>query len=224
VSKVGIYSAMYNSEKYIAEMIRSVQKQTFSNWELSIVDDGSSDNSIQAAIKASNDDPRIKINSIEHCGIVGKVKNRAISFLKNPDYCCGVDSDDFIDERTLEIFSNYLDNNSKIGALCGNFICFNEEKQWQLGHVSNSEEFDSNTLLKYMNYFPLRFYRKVVFDLTGGYSEELTNADDYDLALKIDEITEIRRIKEPITYFYRQHETQISSVAKQKENENAKIT
>lgn len=224
MNKVGIYSAIYNNEKYLEQMINSIKNQSYKNWELSMVDDGSTDNSYNVACELAKNDNRIKISKINHCGIVGKVKNKAISYFSNDViYCCGVDSDDYIATNAIEIFTKFLDNNISYGAACGNFICFDENKTWSFNHVANSGDFQSETLLKYMNFFPLRFYRKVIYDIVGGYSEELTNADDFDLALKLDENTKIKRIKHPITYFYRQHSSQISSTIKNEENDNAKI-
>jgi hypothetical protein len=68
----------------------------------------------------------------------------------------------------------------------------------------------------------MRFYRRSVVDSVGGYSNELTSAVDYDLALKIDEVTKISRIKEPVTYHYRQHSEQVSTRARPEQDMNAK--
>jgi hypothetical protein len=59
-------------------------------------------------------------------------------------------------------------------------------------------------------------------DIVGGYSNELGSAVDYDLALKLDEVTTIHRIKDPVTYYYRQHGGQVSSGARTKQDANAK--
>ena len=70
--------------------------------------------------------------------------------------------------------------------------------------------------------FPHRMYRHSVVDQIGGYSNSLSSAVDYDLALKIDEITKIHRIKDPITYYYRQHSEQVSTKARPEQDLNAK--
>jgi hypothetical protein len=116
-----------------------------------------------------------------------------------------------------------MDKHPEIGACCGNFVCFdNEGKTWAFPHVSNSGDYDSNILLQYMSLYPMRFYRKSVVGSVGGYSNELTSAVDYDLALKLDEVTKIHRIKEPITYYYRQHSEQVSTKERPEQNANAK--
>jgi hypothetical protein len=70
--------------------------------------------------------------------------------------------------------------------------------------------------------FPLRFYKKSVVEKVGGYSNVLSSAVDFDLALKIDQIATIHRIKEPITYYYRQHSNQVSTKARHEQDLNAK--
>jgi glycosyltransferase involved in cell wall biosynthesis len=225
MSKIGVYAPTYNVGKYIKEMIESIKKQSFQDWEIAIIDDGSSDNSYQEALSAANNDPRITIvRRDNHDGRIGYIKNETIKLFKgNPTYQVSVDSDDKIPDNTLEIFNNFMDNNPDVGAACGNFICFNDQGDtWTFPHVANSGEFNSNTLLEYMCYFPLRFYRREVYLKVGGYDNNLTSAIDYDLALKFDEVTKIKRIKEPINYLYRQHGIQVSTRARPEQDLNAK--
>jgi hypothetical protein len=68
----------------------------------------------------------------------------------------------------------------------------------------------------------MRFYRTSAIRTVGGYSEELTSAVDYDLALRLDEKIKMHRIKDPVTYYYRQHSEQVSSRARSEQDLNAK--
>jgi len=226
---VGIYMPAYNVEKYILESLNSIKSQTYQDWELVIIDDASTDNTY-GAIKTIIDttmyqDERIKLfKRDEHCGKIGQVKNECISkFEKQHEYICHVGSDDIVPNNCFETFVQYMDANSNIGACCGSFICFDDSgKQWSLPHVANSNGFDRRILLQYMCLFPMRFYRKSVVDSVGGYSNELTSAVDYDLALRLDEVTVIHRIKGPVTYYYRQHEGQVSTKSRTEQDANAK--
>jgi glycosyltransferase involved in cell wall biosynthesis len=193
------------------EAINSILNQTYKDFELVILDDSSTDNTYDI-IKELKDD-RISFYQKEtHSGKIGALHNECISKFKNQhEYICYVDSDDIIPNYCLKTFVDFMDKNKDVGAACGSFICFDDSgKQWSFPHVTNSGEFNKDVLLKYMCLFPMRFYRKSCVDQVGGYSNELTSAIDYDLALKLDEITKIRRIKEPVTYYYRQHQTQVS--------------
>lgn len=218
----------YNVEKYIFESIKSIKAQSFKDWKLVIMDDSSSDNTYNV-VKTILDttieqDERITLlKREEHCGRIGQIKNECIAFLNDCDYICHVGSDDLIPESCLETFVSFMDKNPEIGVCCGNFICFNDEgKTWSFPHVANSGEFNPNTLLQYMCLFPMRFYRKAIVDKVGGYSNELTSAVDYDMALKVSEITKIKRIKDPISYLYRQHSEQVSTKNRGEQDLNAK--
>lgn len=223
MSSVGIYMPANNVEKYIMESIESILQQTHADWELIILDDCSTDKTFDVASSVKDD--RIKIfKRDEKCGKIGKLKNEVISkFTKKHDFLCHVGSDDLIPKYSLKTFVNYLERHDEVGACCGNFLCFTDDgKKWELDHVKNTGKFDPETLLKYMCMFPLRFYRSEVIEAIGGYSNELSSAVDYDLALKISEKFIIHRIKDPITYFYRQHNNQVSTKARPEQNLNAK--
>ncbi|MHA2218974.1 MAG: glycosyltransferase family 2 protein [Candidatus Hodarchaeales archaeon] len=220
---VGIYMPAFDVEKYIETSIKSIRDQIYKDWELVIIDDCSSDRTYKIA-KTEEDDMVSVHRRTNHCGRIGKIKNEAIFKLKdNHEYICHVGSDDMIPNNCLKTFVDFMDKNLDIGACCGSFICFNDEGQkWSLPHVINTDHYDPNILLKYMCLFPMRFYRKSIVDSVGGYSNKLTSAVDYDLALKIDEVTSIHRIKDPITYYYRQHKNQVSTKARIEQNTNAK--
>lgn len=220
--KVGIYMPAYNVEKYIVEAVESIKKQTFENWELVILDDCSTDNTYNVAKSLEND--KIKVFKREKkSGKIGQLKNESIKLLGEPKYMCHVGSDDIIPNHSIKLFVDYLEQHPEVGACCGNFECFDDNgKRWIFPHVSNSGQFDPNMMLSYMCAFPLRFYRYDVLKDVGFYSNELTSAVDYDLNLKICEKYSIHRIKEPITYYYRQHAQQVSTKARPEQNLNAK--
>ena len=66
---VSIITPTYNHEKYIGECIRSVQSQTYSNWEMLIVDDGSTDNTFSIASELAAGDSRIHVYTQKNIGI-----------------------------------------------------------------------------------------------------------------------------------------------------------
>lgn len=224
MSKVGIYAPSYNVKKYIGEMIESIKNQTFEDWELAILDDSSIDASYEEALKYRESRIIVEKNN-KHSGKIGYIKNKTTKLFKGkPDYYASVDADDLIPPETLEIFVNFMDNHPNVGAACGNFICFDDTgNRWSFPHVANSGDFDPDILLKYMNFFPLRFVRREIFEQVGGYDETLTSAIDYDLALRLVDKTTIRRITEPVSYLYRQHDIQVSTRARPEQDLNAKM-
>jgi len=66
---VSIISPAYNHEKYVSDCIRSVQAQAYTNWELLIIDDGSTDSTFHIAAACASEDDRIKVFSQKNIGI-----------------------------------------------------------------------------------------------------------------------------------------------------------
>lgn len=89
---VSIITPSYNSSKFIEETIVSVQNQTYTNWEMLITDDGSTDNSIQIIRCLSKQDSRIKIFSIKNSG-PAVARNNSIKNAKG-SFLAFLDSDD----------------------------------------------------------------------------------------------------------------------------------
>lgn len=106
MAKVSVIIPMYNSEKYIKNTINSVIEQTFNDWELIVVDDGSSDNSIEVA-KSFNDERIRLIESLN--GGASSARNIGIDNASG-EYITFLDSDDLYDRNYLEKlfrFNNY---------------------------------------------------------------------------------------------------------------------
>lgn len=98
---VSVIMPSYNSEHFIAESIKSVQSQTYGDWELLIVDDCSKDGTVAVAEAAAKDDPRIHVFSNELNSGAACSRNRALREAKG-DWVAFLDSDDLWDPDKLE--------------------------------------------------------------------------------------------------------------------------
>ena len=83
---------IYNAEKYLKESIRSVLSQTFSDLELILVNDGSTDNSLSLCIDYAKSDERIKVINQKNAG-VSAARNKGIVYARG-EYLTFLDSDD----------------------------------------------------------------------------------------------------------------------------------
>ena len=92
---ISIIVPVYNSEKYLDECLRSIQKQSYSNFEVICVNDGSPDNSADICQRFVDKDKRFRLINQENGG-VSSARNRALKEAKG-EYVCFVDSDDVID-------------------------------------------------------------------------------------------------------------------------------
>lgn len=90
---VSIITPVYNSEKYLADTIASVQAQGYAHWEHILVDDCSTDNSKALIQSFQKKDPRIKYHRLTENGGAGVARNRAIE-LAQGQYIAFLDSDD----------------------------------------------------------------------------------------------------------------------------------
>ena len=100
---------VYNQEKYISQAIQSVLDQTIDSWELLIVDNHSTDATVDL-INAYKD-PRIKLSFIDNYGVIAKSRNQAIRY-SSGEYIAFLDSDDAWNPSKLEEVSHILKRQS----------------------------------------------------------------------------------------------------------------
>ncbi len=97
---ISIITPMYNGEKYVRETIQSVLNQTYQEWEMIIVDDGSKDNSPSIVQEFCNKDSRIKLIKQKNRGSAA-ARNNSLRKAKGR-YICFLDSDDIWDNNFLQ--------------------------------------------------------------------------------------------------------------------------
>lgn len=106
--KVNILMSTYNGEKFVAEQIDSIQKQTFSDWQLLVRDDGSQDKTCQIVEKLAQSDKRIRLIKAENVGVIQSFYE--LVKMERADFYFFCDQDDFWLPSKLEIL---LDEASK---------------------------------------------------------------------------------------------------------------
>lgn len=119
-SLVSIIVPIYNAEKYIDNCVTSVVNQTYSKWELLLIDDGSSDNSGVICDNYSRPNSRIRVVHQKNLG-VSAARNRGIECAKG-EYITFLDADDTLPRESLEILVHSLVNNNAdvaMGVTCG---------------------------------------------------------------------------------------------------------
>ena len=98
--KVTVIIPVYNAEKYLADTLRSILSQTFTNFEVICIDDGSTDKSADILSMYEKKDKRIKVVKQENKGVI-VARNNAVKLSKG-EFIYFLDSDDVIDERLQE--------------------------------------------------------------------------------------------------------------------------
>lgn len=110
MSKISVVVPVYNAGKKLRKCIESVLKQTFIDFELILVNDGSTDHSLEVCNRYAVKDTRIKVISKVNEGSI-LTRRRGIEESKS-DYIMFVDADDWVDERILEILYTELKNSN----------------------------------------------------------------------------------------------------------------
>lgn len=183
---ISVIMAVYNTEHYLKEAIESILTQTFSDFELVIVDDGSTDHCPQILQGLCQLDARIKIITQKNAGI-GAATQRAISESCG-QYIAIMDSDDISLPHRLSLQKEYLDQHPKIDAVGSQWRMLNT-----LGENAgiDTHPVDPKTIgvLMYA-YFslhhPTTMIRRNAIDKINGYSTDRTClVPDYDLFMRL---------------------------------------
>ena len=114
---VSIIIPVYNAEKYIFKCLKSVLNQTYTNIEVIIIDDQSTDKSLEICTKLQKEDSRIKIYMQSHSGVVVARKKGIIN--SSGEYICFVDADDFVKNTLIE---NLLNEMRKCDIVCAGVL------------------------------------------------------------------------------------------------------
>ena len=126
--KISIISSVYNVGKYLPECVRSVIAQTFKDWELILIDDGSTDNSGKICDSFASEDDRIRVVHKANSGLADS-RNLGVSIAEAP-LIGFVDSDDWIEPDMFEILYDTMVQNDADISICGFFKSYkNREKR-----------------------------------------------------------------------------------------------
>ena len=123
--KVSIITPSWNSEKYIEKTIESVQKQTYMNWEMIVVDDCSTDRTVEIVEKISEEDPRVRIIRQEVNGGAAKARNRSLCEATGR-YIAYLDADDIWKPTKLEKQVEFMKANH-CGFSCASYEVIDDE-------------------------------------------------------------------------------------------------
>jgi glycosyltransferase involved in cell wall biosynthesis len=127
--RVSIITPTYNGEKFIERAIKSVLWQTFKDWEMIIVDDGSKDNTVEIVKKYTKIDPRIKLIELKE-NTEGPAIPRTIAFKEaKGEYIAFLDQDDLYYPEYLETKIKYLDENFNVDVLFSLAWSFDENSK-----------------------------------------------------------------------------------------------
>lgn len=209
--KISVIMSVYNGEKYLREAIESILNQTFTDFEFIIVNDGSTDGSLE--IIQSYDDKRIKIiNNEKNIGLT-KSLNKALKVARG-EYIARQDADDVSLPNRFEKQIKYLEKHPEV-ALLGTSVYLIDEKGKIIGKRMALAKPTFKELCKgnRFSHGSVMFEKAVITEL-GGYNELLRYVQDYELWLRIAKSYEIRNLTQ-VLYKWRFHSKRAGFMAKE---------
>lgn len=199
--EVSVNICCYNSEKFIHRSLESVLNQTYKDFEVIVIDDGSKDRT--GEIIKGYKDPRIKYFYQENRGLSAS-RNRAIE-LSSGEYIALIDHDDIWLPEKLQKQIQLFRNKQGIDLVFSNCIVENEKKGKKSLFFLETENFHENPVGKFFerDYMPLLtvvFKKNIVRDI-GGFSEEFISGMDYDFIFRFLKKYKFDYIREPLAIY-----------------------
>jgi glycosyltransferase involved in cell wall biosynthesis len=194
--EVSIVMAVYNGELFLKNSIRSILNQSFPNFELIIIDDGSKDNSFQIAKDFQAVDSRVIAFSLEHGG-VSKTANYGITQCRGK-YIARMDADDWSYPNRLELQFNFMELNKDIVASSGRAIYIDEDN-FPI-HINNPHLHHDDILKELCKgrggalVNSAVIMRRDAITKIGGYNINYRCSEDLELFLRLSEIGKLSNI------------------------------
>lgn len=186
---ISVIVPVYNVvDKQLNDCIQSVIKQTYSNWELCLVDDASTWKNVRKTLKRYEKNSRIKITYREENGHISRATNDGISIAEG-EYIAFLDCDDVLAPNALYEMALKLNENPKY-----DFIYSDEDKISEDGKLRHMPHFkpdwSPDTLMSHMYTCHFGLYRKSIALSIGGIRVGYEGAQDYDFTLRFTEKTD----------------------------------
>ena len=195
---ISVIMPTHNRQTIIQTAINSVLKQKYKNFELIIIDDGSTDNTTKTVKKIK--DPRIKLLQNKKCQGVSHARNKGLKNAKG-QYIAYLDSDNTWDPRYLAAMIGAFQKLPDADAIYGGQLLYRGEQKNPFAIRYGSY---NKSLLQNRNYIDLNTFchKKEVYTKLGGFDENLKRYVDWDYILHIAETSQIYSIPILLSHYY----------------------
>ena len=186
---VTVLMPVYNAERFVAQTVESVLAQTFTDFEFLIINDGSTDRSLEILQGYANKDSRIRLISRPNTGYVAAL-NEGLELARS-ELIARIDADDLSHPRRLELQVARMQTEPELVALGSNAYAIDEGGR-MLGDYDvppTHEEIEANHLRGSSSiHHPAVMLRREAVRRVGGYRKELMPCEDFDLWLRLGEV------------------------------------
>ena len=215
--KFSVVIPVYNVEDSIlTECIESIRNQTYSNWELCLVDDASTWENVRITLQKYEEIENIHVHYRTENGHIAKTTNDAIE-MATGDFIAFSDCDDVLAPNALWEMAKKLNENPEL-----DFIYSDEDKLSEDGEFRRNPFFkpdwspDTFMSLMYTNH--LGVYRADIVKKIGGLRTEVNGSQDYDFTLRFMEQSDNKRVGHipKVLYYWREREGSAASTPQAK--------
>jgi FkbM family methyltransferase len=198
--RVSVLMAAYNSESFLKEAIDSILAQSFADFELIIINDGSSDKS-EGIVKGYSD-PRIRYFAQENGGL-GAALNRGIKEARG-EYIARMDSDDISLPTRLQTQLNYLDQHSEVALVGTSYDVVDAKLRHRetFSALTNPEDVKNDFFVRNPFGHGTVMFRKEIINKVGSYDAERGKIEDYEFWWRISQAYTVANVAESL-YLWR---------------------
>lgn len=214
--KISIYIPAFNASAYIKSAVDSCLNQNYSDLEVCICNDGSTDNTLEILEKNYSDNKKVRWVTQENGGI-GKATNVAISMCRGL-YVAQLDADDVLKNNAVRTCVALLDRQPEIDAVYTDCDYIDGDGKYIRDGWCGGD-FSREWMATGMIATHFRMFRRRVIGRISPCNEKIANAVDLDLWLRINEVGNISHIHE-ILYSYRWHGKNTSIVQRKEQESN----
>lgn len=187
--RVSVIVATYNYGRYIGDALRSVEAQTFTNWECIVVDDASTDDTAAVVQGFTARDPRFRYVRLERNAGVSTARNTGFGHARGT-YVQLLDADDLIAPRKLEMQAAWLDAYADTDIVYSDHVRFTDAVDFNApGSLTPDERVSGTTALRraiksnFLRLNAVLFRRSLLKDI-GGFRDRFRYAEDWDFWLR----------------------------------------
>ena len=206
---VSIVIPTYNREDFIEEAVDSVISQTYKNWELFIVDDGSTDNT-EGVVKKYLTDSRVSYHKKENGG---QSSGRNFGYkISSGEFIAFLDSDNYWHAERLEKSVNAANDNPDCGVIYADNITVDEQGNEMHRDIMRRYSGDITAKLMYDNFVTINtsMIKRECIEVMGLLDESFRRAPDYEFWLRLSTKYKFYYLPEFVAY-YREFPGQISA-------------
>lgn len=221
MKKISVLLPVFNCEKFIEKSISSILKNTYKNFEIIIVNDGSTDSTFELIKKFK--DERIIIYNKENTGLIETLNYGLVKC--NSEIVMRMDGDDIIYPDKIEKQLQFLiKSNSILTGTQGFTIDSKGEKTGKINLPLKHNNIVKSLLHLSSGFIhpSVMFYKELIFKL-GGYNNNFKHAEDFDLFLRLSNEGKISNMKDRLIYL-RKHDSNISLLNTEEQIKNSIIS